>query len=81
MMDGMGGMGAWMILWGLLGLALLALIVLGIAWLVRSLSGSPSGPGRPTAEDPAEQELRRRYATGELTREEYHQRLGDLRQP
>ncbi len=77
MMEWMGGMGAWMILWGLLGLALLALVVLGIVWFVRSLPGS----SRSVPEDPAEQELRRRYAAGELTREEYHRRLDDLRQP
>lgn len=75
MMEWMGGMGVWMILWGLLGLALLVLVVLGIVWLARSLSG----PSRLTTEDPAEQELRHRYATGELTREEYQQRLTDLR--
>lgn len=72
MMEWMGG---WMILWGLLGLALLVLTALGIAWLVRSLAG----PSHPATEDPAEQELRRRYASGELTSEEYHQRLADLR--
>lgn len=68
-------MGAWMILWALLGLALLTLAVLGIAWLVRSLSES----GHGDVADSAEQELRRRYAAGELTRDEYQRRLTELR--
>lgn len=45
---------------GLIGLAVLALAVLGVVWLVRSLSG----PVRGNAEDSAERELRCRYATG-----------------
>ena len=76
MMDGMGGMGWWMVLWGLIGLAILVIVVLGIVWLVRSMSG----PGRSTDDDQAEQELRRRYAAGEIDSEEYRQRLADLRQ-
>ncbi|UUV35898.1 hypothetical protein NQK81_21470 [Amycolatopsis roodepoortensis] len=74
----MNGMGWWMALWGLIGLAVLALAALGIIRLVRSLSG----PGRSTAEgeDSAELELRRRYAAGEISGEEYHERLTGLRQ-
>lgn len=75
MMDGMAGMGMWMLLWGLLGVALLVLAVLSIVWLVRNLSRAPGGGG---GVDPAEQELRRRYAAGQIDREEYQQRLGDL---
>lgn len=69
MMDSMYGMGWGMALWGLIGLAVLALAVLGVVWLARSLSG----PGR-TAEDPAERELRRRLAAGEIGGEEYRER-------
>lgn len=75
MMDGMSGMGWWMLLWGLIGLAILVIVVLGIVWLVRSLSA----PGHRTADDQAEQELRSRYAAGEIDSEEYRQRLADLR--
>lgn len=75
MMDGTAGMGMWMLLWGLLSLALLVLAVLGIVWLVRNLSSAPRGGD---GADPAEQELRRRYAAGQIDREEYQQRLGDL---
>jgi putative membrane protein len=78
MMDMMNGMGWWMVLWGLIGLAVLVLVVLGIVWLVRSLSGP--GRGAAMAADPAEQELRRRYAAGEITGEQYRERLTDLRQ-
>lgn len=67
-------MGWWMVLWGLIGLAVLTLVTLGIIWLVRTLTG-PNTTG-----DPAEQELRRRYAAGEIDDEEYRLRLTDLRQ-
>ena len=72
----MDGMGMWMALWGLIGLAVLVLVVLGIVRLVRSESGLHRG----AAGDPAEQELRRRYAAGEISGEEFRQRLADLRQ-
>ncbi|GAB3671606.1 SHOCT domain-containing protein [Saccharopolyspora sp. ID03-671] len=80
-MDGtMGmGMGLLAILWGLVGLAVLALLVLAIMWLIRSLTNQ--GQLTRQREDPAEAELRRRYAAGELDREEYQRRLGDLRGP
>jgi hypothetical protein len=42
-MDGMGGMGIWMLISALFGLAILALIVVGVVWLARSLSGSRPG--------------------------------------
>ncbi|SFQ69592.1 putative membrane protein [Amycolatopsis arida] len=73
-MDGMMGMGWWMLLWGLVGLAVLTLAVLGIVWLVRSLTNRPAAP----LEDPARAELRRRYAAGQLDRDEYLRRLDDL---
>lgn len=85
-MDGMMGMG-WLFagLWGLVGLAVLVLLVVGIIWLVRSLVGqgqSMLGPSRSVRERPdaAEAELRRRYASGEIDREEFQRRLGDLRE-
>lgn len=76
-MDGMMGMGGWMFLWGFVALIILVLAALAIAWLVRSLISS----GRPTqsGQDPAEGELRRRYAAGQIDRDEFQRRLDDLR--
>lgn len=79
MMDGMMGMGWMMLVWGLAGLAVLALLVAGVVWLVRSSQDR----GRPALsaadEDAAERELRRRYAAGEIDQEEYTRRLDTLR--
>lgn len=62
-----------MVLWVLVGLAVLAAAVLGVVWLVRSLSGSQV--------DPAEQELRRQYAAGQIDAEEFARRKAELRRP
>jgi putative membrane protein len=78
LMDGMMGMGWWMVLWGLVGLAVLVLVVLAIVRLIRSDS---SRAGIPAGEDPAQVELRRRYAAGQIDQEEYLRRLDDLRRP
>lgn len=67
----MGTMGWWMLLWWAFGAAILVLLVWVIA---RAASGST---GR--ADDSPEQILKRRYARGELDREEYQRRLEDLR--
>jgi putative membrane protein len=74
-MDGnmMGG-GAFMWFWALFAIPVLALLVVGVVWLVRTLAGP--GPGGSTSA--ARQELDLRYARGELTREEYQQRRADL---
>jgi putative membrane protein len=72
-MDWMGG---WMVLWGVFALALLVLVILGIVWLVRSLTDRS-----PRSIAPAEDELRRRYATGELSRDEFLRRMADIRGP
>lgn len=74
MMDHMGGMIVWMLLWGLIGLALLTLIITSIVWLINHMSTSPT-----PRTDPAEEELRRRYAAGDLDDEEYHRRRDELR--
>jgi putative membrane protein len=70
------GMGAWMLLWVFLGLAL---AVTGGVLMARVLS-SRAGTDRrqvEAAESPAVREardaLRRRYANGEISREEYLQ--------
>jgi putative membrane protein len=67
----MGSMGWWMALWWVFGLAFLVLIV----WMVGRAAG---GPPVRTEETP-EQILKRRYARGEIEREEYQRRLDDLR--
>ncbi len=77
MMDGMMGMGWMMVLWVLIGLAVLALLILGIVWLVRSLTDRSSDAAQ--VEDSAQRELRRRYAAGEISQDEYQRRLDDLR--
>jgi putative membrane protein len=60
---------------------LLALIFLGIRWLLRqdraSSQGSGGRTGTPSAEDPLEI-LRRRYAAGEIDDEEYARRRKTL---
>ena len=73
MMGGMGGCGAMGLVGGLLGLALLILLVLGIVWLARQLR-APHASSTPEALEI----VRREYAGGGLTREEYLQRRDDL---
>ena len=71
-MDGWGG--GWMWLWGA---ATMLLVVLLVVWLVRSIAGS----SRPRRTDPSERArsiLSERYARGELSTEEYRERLSEL---
>lgn len=73
MMDGgvmMGG-GVMMLMMVLLVLGFLALVVAAIVWLVRQSTGTG---GSSSARD----ELDRRYAAGEVDRDEYLQRRRDL---
>ncbi|MCI2420889.1 hypothetical protein MOQ72_25910 [Saccharopolyspora sp. K220] len=63
------------VLHGLLALAFLVLVVLACIWLIRQLLA-----GGPAYRDPAEQDLRRRYAAGEVEREDYLTRMADLRE-
>lgn len=71
-----GGMTVMMIGGWVFYLALLVLAVLAIVWLVRSLRRPAAGaPSTESAEDV----LRRRYAAGEISDEEYRQRLAQLR--
>lgn len=75
-MDGnMAGMGAVMLIWGLVGLALVAFAVLGIVWLVRR--GENNGPRMLRQESP-EEVLRRRYAAGDLDEDDYLRRRSGL---
>jgi putative membrane protein len=64
-------MGSWMALWWVGGIVILVLLV----WLLaRAADGS-----RRVGEETPEQVLKRRYAKGEIEREEYQRRLEDLR--
>ncbi|GAB2956461.1 hypothetical protein GCM10023080_014620 [Streptomyces pseudoechinosporeus] len=79
----MSGMGAWMLLWGLVGLVFLALIILGLAWLARVLIGttaSKNTTSRPADAEAPQDILRRRYAAGEIDEDEYLRRMTGLGQ-
>lgn len=67
----MGSMGWWMVLWWLVAIVVLVLVV-------RLVAGSLGSHGTRGDETP-EQILKRRYAKGEIEREEYQRRLEDLR--
>jgi putative membrane protein len=67
----MGSTGWWMVLWWLVAIVVLVLVV-------RLVAGSLGDPGSRADESP-EQILKRRYAKGEIDREEYQRRLEDLR--
>jgi putative membrane protein len=67
----MASMGWWMVLgWGL-GLTVLVLL----AWLLVRAAGGLSS----RHDDAPEEILKRRYARGEIDREDYQRRLDDLR--
>lgn len=71
-MDGWGG--GWMWLWGLL---MMVGVVLAVVWLVRSVARNQ--PLRSDAgTDRARAILAERYARGELTTEEYQERIDHL---
>ena len=73
-MNGWGG--GWMWLWGL---AIVILFVVLLVWLIRSSVGS-GGPG-PASRNPvdrAREILAERYAKGELSTEEYRERVSEL---
>jgi putative membrane protein len=83
MWDGAGGV--FMVVWMIFGLLLIVLVVVGIVWLVRQVSSDgarssdhqrPSWSG-PTAGS-AREDLDRRYARGEISREEYRTIRDDL---
>lgn len=66
--------------WGLGGVAMLAFwgaIIVGLLFLFRMAERGRSGPHHPAVEAPLDI-LRRRYAAGELTREQFEQMRRDL---
>lgn len=69
--DGVGHMGG-MWLWWIIGIVLIVAIVWALANPTRARD-SDTGPT-------AEEILKRRYASGEIDKDEYQQRLRDLRQ-
>ena len=77
-----GGMAIAMMLiaifWVLFGLVLFALAVTALIWMTRALrqQGTPGSTG--TSSRGAVDELDRRYASGELSREQYLQYKADL---
>jgi uncharacterized membrane protein len=72
-MGGMGGMFLLGLLWLVIALALVALLVAGVVWIVRRRQPD----GAPTPES-ARQTLDHRYASGELDRTIYLQMRADL---
>lgn len=71
MWPSMGAMGWWMALWWLFGLAVLVLLI----WVIAKTASASQG----RADETPEQILKRRYARGEIDREEYDRRLTDIR--
>lgn len=77
-MDIMPFGGLWLLLALLMQVAVLALVVLGIVWLVRRL-GSEGGGGGGRGTPSALEELEHRYARGEIDRTTYLQMQDDLK--
>jgi len=69
---GMGGMMVW---WWLFWI----LVIAAIVWALARGVGGRAGRTSTGQEESAEAILKRRYARGEMSREEYEQRLADLR--
>ena len=61
-------------LWGTL---MMVIVAVAIVWLVRAAASNSRGSS-PTGEDHARAILAERYARGELTTEEYRERLDHL---
>lgn len=75
----MGGFGyGGMMFGGLLMLAFWVLVIVGVIWLVLTLTRSgQTVPGAPGAAKPLDT-LRERYAKGEITKEQYEEIKRDL---
>lgn len=74
-MNGWGG--GWMWLWGV---AMMVLFAVFIVWLIRATTGS-NGRAAPAPRDPtdrAREILGERFAKGELSTEEYRERINEL---
>jgi putative membrane protein len=71
-----GGAGAAVMF--LFWLVFLAAVVVGVVFLVRALTTSPRQEEPRERQDTARELLRRRYAAGDIEREEYLRRRQDL---
>ncbi|WP_205730290.1 SHOCT domain-containing protein [Blastococcus sp. TF02-8] len=78
-MTGMWGMGLGMLLWTVLLIALVAVAVVLVVKAVRRPEPAHRGGNGGREDRSAEDEVRMRYARGELDSEEFRQRLQDLR--
>ncbi len=78
MNSGMGAMMAFLIVfWVVFGLVLLALAVAALVWLVQALrQQSQNDPARLLLSP--DEELNRRYASGELSRDQYLRSRADM---
>jgi putative membrane protein len=66
----------WLIAWMVVWWGILLAIVIALVWLVVR-AAQPRQPG--SREDSPETIVKRRYARGEIDRDEYERRLEDLR--
>lgn len=78
-----GGMGWWALPMLAAMLAGFALVAMGVIWIYRQLSDRPThtrtmATTAPTELDPAQQQLRTRYAAGDIDDDEYERRLSAL---
>lgn len=81
MMNGWGGMGgsSWLVV--LLLIVAAVAVIVAVVFLVRGPGGGGTGAGTSEAgaHESPQDVLKRRYAAGEIDREEYDQKLRDLR--
>jgi putative membrane protein len=82
MMNNWGGMGSggWII--ALLVLVVIVAVIIAIVYLVRGSgaggAGAGSAPPQTSPRESPQDVLKRRYAAGEIDREEYEQKMRDL---
>lgn len=74
MMDGLGGHGWGMGWWWIFGLVVLVAVIWFIVKSVNRNGGSRQNPGKSALEI-----LKERYAKGEIDKQEFEERKGDLR--
>ncbi|CCG02827.1 conserved exported protein of unknown function [Blastococcus saxobsidens DD2] len=79
-MMGMMGMGLGMLLWTALLIALIAVAVVLVVRATRRPTDAPRGGSGRREDSSAEDEVRMRYARGELDTDEFRRRLQDLRE-
>lgn len=78
-MMGMGG-GGWGTGWGfgwIFGLLFMIALIIGVVWLVKNVAGSGTSSSSPKEESALEL-LKKRYARGEINREEFEEKNKDL---